>query len=256
MKLRILGCSGGISAQAATTCFLLDNTTLIDAGTGLASLELSEMMVIEDIFLTHTHLDHIAMLPLLLDNLLGRRASPVRIHASQHSINMLKRHIFNWEIWPDFSVLPSTGSGLIEYHPFECGQTKNLTQGGMITALPAMHSVPAQGYLIDSGKACLAYTGDTASNAELWPLLNAASVSLRHLIIEAAFENSAAELAREAGHLCPDVLKSELLNLKQDCSVWATHLKPTDADLIKYQLDSTSSNHSIDILSAGDILEF
>lgn len=256
MKLRILGCSGGISAQAATTCFLLDNNILIDAGTGLGSLELSEMMAIEDIFLTHTHLDHIAMLPLLLDNLLGQRTNPVRIHASQHSIRMLKEHIFNWEIWPDFSVLPATGSGLIEYHPFECGQSKTLPQGGTITALPAVHSVPAQGYLIDSGNACLAYTGDTASNVELWPLLNTASVSLRHLIIEAAFPNDFAELALLAGHLCPDVLRSELANLQQDCQVWITHLKPTDAELIKSQLSSVITNHFLGVLSTGDVLEF
>jgi phosphoribosyl 1,2-cyclic phosphodiesterase len=60
MKLRILGCSGGIGGVARTTSMLLDDNVLIDAGTGVGDLGLSELVRIDHVFVTHSHLDHIA----------------------------------------------------------------------------------------------------------------------------------------------------------------------------------------------------
>ena len=41
MKLRILGCSGGISGDLRTTSMLLDHDVLIDAGTGVGDLSIA-----------------------------------------------------------------------------------------------------------------------------------------------------------------------------------------------------------------------
>ena len=38
MKVRVLGCSGGINRNVATTSFLVDDDILIDAGTGVVSI--------------------------------------------------------------------------------------------------------------------------------------------------------------------------------------------------------------------------
>ena len=48
MKLRILGCSGGIGGRhLRTTSFLLDHDILIDAGTAAADLSIAELAAIE-----------------------------------------------------------------------------------------------------------------------------------------------------------------------------------------------------------------
>ena len=60
MQIRILGCSGAIARGCHTTSFLLDDDLLVDAGTGVGDLTLDEMAGIDDVLLTHSHLDHIA----------------------------------------------------------------------------------------------------------------------------------------------------------------------------------------------------
>jgi phosphoribosyl 1,2-cyclic phosphodiesterase len=75
MRIRVLGCSGAIAKDCRTTSFLIDEDTLIDAGTGVGDLSLDEMRKIEHVFLTHSHLDHVAALPLMVDTVGATRAA-------------------------------------------------------------------------------------------------------------------------------------------------------------------------------------
>jgi len=81
MQVRILGCSGAIAQHARTTSFLLDEHILIDAGTGVGDLTVDEMLGIEHVFLTHSHLDHIAALPLMIDTVAAGLKRPIVAHA-------------------------------------------------------------------------------------------------------------------------------------------------------------------------------
>ncbi|MBL2595817.1 MBL fold metallo-hydrolase, partial [Klebsiella pneumoniae] len=65
MQIRVLGCSGAIAKDCRTTSFLVGNRILIDAGTVVGDLTLEEMGRIDHVLLTHSHLDHIAALPLM-----------------------------------------------------------------------------------------------------------------------------------------------------------------------------------------------
>ena len=73
MKVRVLGCSGAIAQGCRTTSFLINHNILIDAGTGVGDLTLEEMRRIDHVFLTHSHLDHVAALPLMLDSVSSLR---------------------------------------------------------------------------------------------------------------------------------------------------------------------------------------
>ena len=78
MKLRVLGCSGGIGGTGGfsrTTSLLLDDDILIDAGTGLEDLTVEQLERIDHVFLTHSHLDHVSGLPLMIDSIGARRAA-------------------------------------------------------------------------------------------------------------------------------------------------------------------------------------
>ena len=154
MKLRILGCSGGIGGRhLRTTSFLLDHDILIDAGTAA----IGELASIDHVFLTHAHLDHIVSLPLMIDSVADRRSQPLVVYGTEAVLSNLRQHIFNDAIWPDFSTLPSAGQPFMRYQPIELGQTISLN-GRNITALPVEHTVPAVGYCLDSGAASLVFS--------------------------------------------------------------------------------------------------
>src|SRR3569832_1995633 len=153
MKVRVLGCSGAIARDCRTTSFLLDSDVLIDAGTGVGDLTLAEMKAIEHVLITHSHLDHVASLPLMIDAIASSLTRPVTIHALPGTIAALKAHIFNNVIWPDFSRIPTPDKPFISFHELHVGETLQITRKS-IEVLPAVHTVPAVGYAFTSGKGC------------------------------------------------------------------------------------------------------
>ena len=234
MKLRVLGCSGGIGGNQRTTSFLLDHDVLIDAGTGVSELSLSELSAIDHVFVTHSHLDHIASIPMMIDSVWMMRERPVTIYGIGETLDLLKQHIFNWKIWPDFSEIPNSQRPSMRYQPIELGETVVLN-GRRITAMPANHVVPAVGYQLDSGKASLVYTGDTTTSNALWKVVNTIE-NLRYLLIESAFSNNERELAVISKHLCPSLLAVELGKFKRDAEVFITHLKPGELELTMQEI--------------------
>ncbi|MFZ2540845.1 MAG: 3',5'-cyclic-nucleotide phosphodiesterase [Gallionella sp.] len=234
MKLTVLGCGGGIGGNLRTSSLLLDHDVLIDAGTGVSDLSLSELSAIDHIFVTHSHLDHIACIPLLIDSVWMMRDRPITIYGIAGTLEILKQHIFNWKVWPDFSEIPSPHQPSMCYQPIKLGETVVLN-GRRITTLPALHVVPAVGYQLDSGKASLVYTGDTTSNNALWQVVNKIE-NLRYLIIESAFSESEKELAVISKHLCPSLLAAELDKLKREAEVYITHLKPGELEITMQEI--------------------
>ncbi len=236
MKLRVLGCSGGIGGNLRTTSFLLDHDVLIDAGTGVNELSLTEISLIDHVFITHSHLDHIACLPFMVDSAWAMRDRPLTIYAIEETLDTLKQHIFNWKIWPDFSEIPDARQPSMRYRAIELGETVAL-DGRRITAIPANHAVPAVGFHLDSGKASLVYSGDTTTNDAVWRVVNRIE-NLRYLIIETAFSDNEIELAVLSKHLCPSLLIEELKKFQREADIFVTHLKPGEVELTMQQIES------------------
>lgn len=254
MRLRVLGCSGGIGGRhLRTTSLLLDSDILIDAGTGVCDLTLAELASIDHIFLTHSHLDHIATIPFLVDTVGQMREKPVTVHALPATIEILRNHIFNWSIWPDFTEIPSAAQPALRFEPIEVGQFADLG-GRRIGALPANHVVPAIGYHIDNGKGSLVFTGDTGVNDALWPIINRIA-NLRYLIIECAFCNRERELAHVAKHLCPSMLAEELAKLERTVDIFITHLKPGEIELTMAEIEEYAGAFRPRMLQNNQVIE-
>lgn len=257
MKVRVLGCSGGIGGIGGgnwrTTSFLVDDDILIDAGTGLAELSLPELAAIDHVFITHSHLDHIAALPLMIDAVADLRKTPVTVHALAATLETIRSHVFNWAIWPDFSEISVRDRQILQYRPITVGQTTVLA-GRNITALPAEHTVPAVGYHLDSGQGSLVFTGDTTVNEQLWPIVNRIT-NLRYLLVEAAFSDSEEILARVSKHLSPRLLRAELAKLVSPVEVLVTHLKPGQAAAIIDEIADGAGKRP-GILRDGQVFEF
>lgn len=254
MKLRVLGCSGGIGGNFRTTSLLLDHDVLVDAGTGLGDLSLAEMSVIDHVFITHSHLDHIACLPLLVDSVGFMRDKPLLIHATAETLAILQEHVFNWEIWPDFAEIPNLHQPVMRYEEIKVGETVDVG-GRKLTPLPVNHVVPAVGFRIDSGKASLAFSGDTTACDALWDAVNLIP-NLRYLIVETAFSDAEKELAVLSKHLCPSMLADELKKLKLAPEIFITHLKPGEVELTMREISARVQGVSPKILQNGQMFEF
>ena len=255
MKVRILGCSGGIGGRhLRTTSMLVDHDILIDAGTGVADLSLAELAMIDHVFITHSHLDHIASLPMMIDSIADMRDKPVTVYATDATIEILRNHIFNWAIWPDFSEISIRKAAVMQYKMIRVGQ-KTVLGERTITALPAEHTVPAVGYQLDSGASSLVFTGDTTVNDVFWPAINQIA-NLRYLIIETAFSNQEKPLAIMSKHLCPSMLADELAKLSRNTKIYISHLKPGQIELIMGEIEDCVGDFKPRMLQNNQVFEF
>jgi cAMP phosphodiesterase len=225
MKLRVLGCSGGELPGHRTTCFLVDGKLAVDAGALTGSLQLEELLAVDDILITHSHFDHVKDVPLLADLLVGRRKRPVRVHASPECARTLRKSVFNDELWPDFTRIPDARRPVIEILPFD--PVKPFRVGRYrVTPVPVCHPVESVGYVLSDGKASVAFSGDTGPTTRLWKRINAEK-KLKAIFVELSFPSRLQGLADVSGHLTPSTLASELAKIERDGQpVLLYHLKP------------------------------
>ena len=246
MKVRVLGCSGAIARECRTTSFLIDGDLLVDAGTGVGDLPLHEMRAITHVLLTHSHLDHFAALPLMVDSIASQLTQPVKVYALAGTIAALKAHIFNNVIWPDFSSIPSRESPFVSFHEVTIGQQLQLGTRApkVIEVLPAVHTVPACGYAVRcaQGKSHWVFSGDTERNAPFWARVNQLEVAL--LVIETAFSNREQALAQRSLHLSPITLADELAQIApgRNYPIYITHTKPAETEEIMSQIDGIADS--------------
>ena len=228
MRIRVLGCSGGIGGSLRTTSLLVDDDILVDAGTGVGDLSLDRLVRIDHIFVSHSHLDHIACIPFLVDTTCWMRRNPVIVYGLPETLQTLREHIFNWKVWPDFTQIPDADRPCMVYQEIQVGETVTLG-GRRITPIPANHTVPAVGYAIQGPKAALVYSGDTGVNDGLWKVVN--GMKADYLIIETAFCNKERDIAVASKHLYPELLADELAKMTAAPEVYITHLKPGEGAL-------------------------
>jgi ribonuclease BN (tRNA processing enzyme) len=242
VKVRVLGCSGAIARDCRTTSFLIDGEILLDAGTGVGDLTLDEMCTIDHVLLTHSHLDHVAALPLMVDAIASRRQEPLKVYALAGTITALKTHIFNDVIWPDFTRIPTPELPFVSFHEIRVGQTLQFNDK-LVEVLPAVHTVPAAGFSINAGGGCWVFTGDTERNPALWVRLNQLNVAM--LVIETAFSNREKDLAQRSLHLSPTLLADELAYIapNKNYPIYITHTKPAETERIMAEIQKFDQTH-------------
>jgi ribonuclease BN (tRNA processing enzyme) len=253
MKIRVLGCSSAIGGEARTSSYMIDDDILIDAGTGVGNLDIEALKKIDHIFLTHSHMDHIACLPLIADSVGAMRDRPVTIHARPQTLELLRKHIFNWQIWPDFTVVPSEDAPFMLMEEFSPGDQWD-NSGRQIRSVSVNHTVPAVGYLISNGRQVLALSGDTTVTNEFWQAINE-SDDPRYLILETTFPDAQVELATVSKHLCPSMVQGELKKLQVRPEVFITHMMPSDEATIMAELRERVPEFTLNRLEPNHVFE-
>jgi ribonuclease BN (tRNA processing enzyme) len=246
--------NGQAGPEQRLTCYLIDDFVAIDAGSLAFSLTDEQRESVRDVVITHPHIDHIASLPILIDDLFGDLRTPVRVHATQEIIEILERDIFNWAIYPRFSELRNGYGAVMEYVTFEEGKEFSIGHLKMM-AVQMNHQVPTVGLVISDEKTTLAFTSDTYKTEAFWDLVNN-TPKVDALFIEASFPNEMSELAELSRHFTPATMKEELEKLHhKNLDILIVHIKPTYRDKIIAELEELNLP-TLQIMQAGKVYEW
>lgn len=258
MKIELLrstiDCNGGVTNRQHLTCFVINDSVAVDAGSLAQSCSERQRQNVRDIVLTHAHLDHIAGLPLFIDDLFSTLDSPIRIHACEDVIEVLERHIFNWSVYPRFSELKNSRGPVVEYERLVTGMESRVRD---LTFLPVRvnHKVPGSGFLISDENSCIGFSGDTSVMDEFWSAVNRCE-RLSALLIECAFPSGLQELADVSHHLTPQKLRTELEKFgHQDTPVYVINMKPMFRDQIVREVEALQMKN-LNVFDAGRPYEF
>jgi cAMP phosphodiesterase len=241
VKIQLLPSSfdqhGGPSPEQRFTCFVIDDCVAVDAGSlALAANDLQRQQL-RDVIVTHPHMDHIASLPIFIDDLFSELTEPVRVYATPEIIEALERDIFNWTVYPRFSELRNQHGAVMEYVPVTLGEEFRVRHL-RLTAVAVNHIVPTFGLLVTDEKAFAAFSSDTAATEEFWHLVNA-QPHLDALLIETSFPDHLAELAWVSRHFTPASLAEELTKLQNhQPDVLIVHIKPTYRSQVITELEA------------------
>jgi ribonuclease BN (tRNA processing enzyme) len=245
---------GRATQEQRLTCYLIDDCVAIDAGSLGLSVSDEQRNCVRDIIVTHPHMDHIASLPIFVDDLFGFLESPIRIHATEEVINVLERDVFNWTVYPRFSELKNERGPVMEYMPFTTGiefQVAHLR----VTAVNVNHIVPTVGMIVTDGHKTVAFSSDTAETEDFWKLVNS-TPQLDALLIEASFPNAMAELAETSRHFTPESLSRELRKLDHNgIDILTVHLKPAYRERVARELKALAIP-KLEIMETGRTYEW
>jgi cAMP phosphodiesterase len=247
MKIKVLSCH-------ETTSFLLNESLLLDAGCVTNVLKVGEQDKIKHILLTHSHLDHVGDIPMLIDNTMEGRSAPINIVGTERTLTEIRSHLFNDIIWPDLIKVSDKNFSFLRFKPIKPDKDfalDNLT----IRAIQVSHIVETVGYFIKDSGASILYIGDTGPTNKIWREANKLQ-ELKAIFVETAFPNRLLNFAYRSGHLVPLTLKSELQKLNNPHTpIFIFHLKPRYLEAIRKEIEEIG-NPNITILEPEDSLKF
>jgi cAMP phosphodiesterase len=252
VKIRVLGASGSEVKGRYLTGFLIDQTLLLDPGSATAILTLDEQARIENLLLSHGHLDHVRDIPFLADNLLTLGVErPLIVWGLQETIDALRRHIFNEIIWPDFTRIPSRERPVLIFKSLEPMVEMRIGEFSILP-VPVAHSLPAAGFIISkAGDVRIGYSGDTGSTDLFWQEVR--NQRVKDVIVEVSFPDRLRDVAEASGHYAPSLLMEDLRKYRlEEIRCHITHMKPQFMDEIREEL---TGRIDVRFLKSGDLIE-
>lgn len=246
---------GDRSGLQPLTTFVINGTIAIDAGSLGLALMGKELADIRHVVITHSHLDHIASLPMAIASSYGDRQQTLNVYATDVTMKAVRDHLFNGPIWPDFAQFPLINSSVpsMAYVTIDERQSFEL-DGIRFTPVPVKHEVPTIGLLVESADATLVFTSDTTCTDEIWQAA-ARKPNIKAVFIDCSFPDEMEQLALDSGHLTPALVAREVAKLPGRPSVYCVHIKPEVRDRVLSQLLPHRSR-GIEAMEVGRTYQF
>jgi len=224
MKIRILGSSPRNPAvRQYASSYLINDRVAIDAGCLGFYGTPQEQAAAGHVFLTHSHADHCASLPMFLENSYHVGAQCPVICGSAHTLGSLQKHLFNDIVWPDFIKLSAHTRPFLRLQLLEAEKPVEVERL-RITPVAVNHVVPTFAYLVSDGEATVVFAADSGPTERLWELTRQIP-SLRGVLLETSFPNSMRALAEASLHLTPEMFATEVAKMPPATRVIAVHIK-------------------------------
>jgi ribonuclease BN (tRNA processing enzyme) len=237
MKIRVLGCTGNEFPGHNLPSLLLDHKIIFDAGSLTNVLDEKKQLRIQNILITHAHLDHTRGIPFLADNIIvGNSPHRVTLFSIPPVAREIKKNLLNSSVWPDFTEIPNLDDGILKIVTLKIDNPVEV-DGYTITPYKVNHPVPAVGYLVEDRKMRrFFYTGDTGPTSGTWKKLKGRLIHC--LIIDVSFPNAMKDIAIRTGHLTPALLENELSKMDPPPKkVYITHIKTQWYKSIRAELE-------------------
>lgn len=223
MQLKILGNMGGSCLDSLSTAALINDNVLVDCGTGAQNLSIEDIGKIDDVILTHSHLDHTVMLFFLLECKIGKGG--VTLHCLQETADAIRRNIFNDDIWPDMEHIKVDGDSLLNIEIIKPYETVTIA-GQRITPLPVEHAIPTNAYCLHGDKENFVFIADLIdAEDKFWDYLGRLE-NFNRMTIELSFPDRMRGIAEESRHLTPSSLAELMKKIPSHVQIYYCHVKP------------------------------
>jgi cAMP phosphodiesterase len=254
MRIKVLGCYGTEFLQFKSCGFLVDGSVMLDAGSIVSPLSVEEQGEVQEIFVTHSHLDHIKDIFFLSNNRFEEKGKAIRVYSTAEILTLLKRHFINGVICPDFTSILQGDDHILGFKTIKEGEFYPVSPGMSVRAEKVDHNIEAVGYIIRCDHGHVVYTGDTGPTEHIWKVCNALG-NLLAVFIECSFSNEQQELASLSGHLTPQTMAHELEKLKErNYPVFIFHMKPQYLKTIEAEVNALGDER-ISILHQGQEID-
>lgn len=235
MELKVIGSSpDSPRTRQYGSSYTINGTVALDAGSIGFCGSPQEQSVIRHLFITHSHLDHIASLPTLLDNLYDPSTEALTLYASAETMQVLQEQIFNNKVWPDFIGMKPSGRPFVNTSLVLPGQVIEV-EGLRILPVPVNHIVPTLGYIVSDGHSTIVYGADSGPTDQIWELA-ASFPEPRTILVEASFSDKMRSLAEVSGHLTPSMVLEETKKMPKSERILIIHVKPRFREEIEAEL--------------------
>jgi ribonuclease BN (tRNA processing enzyme) len=218
------------------TTLRVNDSVALDAGCLGLTASLADQAAVRHVFLSHSHVDHHASLPLFLINVHGLAPECPVVHAEAPVLDCLRRDLFNGRVWPDLVGMSEHGQPFVRLSELRPGVPVEV-EGLRLTPVRVAHTVPTVGYLVEDRAGTVVFSADTSPTEELWERANRAA-DLRAVFLELTFPDALADLAGRTGHLTPATFAAELRKLARPAPAFAVHLHPRWREHIVAELEA------------------
>ena len=249
MKIKFLGTHNAESKETNLACFLLDDVLAVDAGSLASQLTFAEQEKVKVILLSHGHYDHIRELPAFAFNNSSR---VTKVFGLRDTLQIFSSHLADGLIYPEFvnenSYLAKSILEMCEIQPLQPFDIL----GYRVLPVTVPHPIKAVGFEIANNAGRIFYTGDTGPGlASAWQ-----HISPQLLIADMTLPNRLKDIARESGHLCAELLKSELIEFQRIKGylprVALVHMSPQFEDEIEREVEKVCDELSISVSLVGE----